>query len=99
MRTRPKRTQRVTHVQTCVDPLDPKLPELARKEEARMGTVAHPTEIETWHERVHDADERRVLEALSDRRWDFRTVAGLVRATRLPEQRVNEILEGSEFVR
>lgn len=37
-------------------------------------------------------NERRVFEALSDPQWDWRTLAGLERATSLPRSEILEIL-------
>jgi hypothetical protein len=45
-----------------------------------------------WQNIVTDPNERKVLEALADPAWDFRTVDGLIRATALPESQVQAIL-------
>ena|SRR5436190_10098079 len=59
--------------------------------------TAHATE--SWQSQVQDERERLVLEALSDERWDFRTIAGIARETGLSEDTVAEILDQSEYVR
>jgi hypothetical protein len=46
-----------------------------------------------WEERIADPRERKVLEALSDPEWDFRTVAGISKATGLLEPDVTAVLE------
>lgn len=49
--------------------------------------------METWREAVQDTDERRVLEALADPRWDFRTLDGVAKDANLPRERVREIIQ------
>jgi hypothetical protein len=41
---------------------------------------------------VHEADARRVFEALADPTWDFRTIDGLAESTGVPKKRIEEIL-------
>jgi hypothetical protein len=54
----------------------------------------------TWRETLSDPVARRVIEALDDPRWDFRTIPGLVKSTDLPEHVVRDILNCySQFVR
>lgn len=45
-----------------------------------------------WREVVHEADARRVFEALADPTWDFRTIDGLTESTGVPKKRIEEIL-------
>lgn len=59
--------------------------------------IAHSAEAQALGE-----TEQRVLDALADERWDFRTISGVARATGLPEDRVAEAvghLEESDLVR
>jgi hypothetical protein len=54
----------------------------------------------TWRDTVSEPMERRVIEALEDPRWDFRTVPGLAESTDLPEPIVRRVLNRyPEFVR
>jgi hypothetical protein len=46
----------------------------------------------SWESLVSDASERKVFEALSDPRWDFRTIRGISTATDLPAAVVESIL-------
>ena len=46
----------------------------------------------TWRDSVSDPTARRVLEALEDPHWDFRTVPGLAESTDLPEHGVRDVL-------
>jgi hypothetical protein len=46
----------------------------------------------TWRDTVSDPIEQRVIEALEDPRWDFRTVSGLAKSTDLPEHVVRDVL-------
>ena len=46
-----------------------------------------------WEDRIIDPAERKVFEALSDPEWDFRTVAGVSKATGLLETEVAAVLE------
>jgi hypothetical protein len=39
---------------------------------------------------VEEPAARKLLEALGDTRWDFRTIEGLASSTGLPEDRVRE---------
>ncbi len=41
---------------------------------------------------VEEPEARKLLEALADDRWDFRTIDGLSASTGLPEVRVRELL-------
>ena len=59
----------------------------------------HDTKAADWRETVEDPDERKVLDALSDERWDFRTVSSIADSAGLPEHRVAELLGHSDFVR
>lgn len=43
--------------------------------------------------------EARVMEALADDRWDFRTIQGIAQQTGLPADAVEEVLTNSEDVR
>jgi len=53
-----------------------------------------------WEGRIVDPKKRRVFEALSDPEWDFRTVAGLSKATGLPDDEVEAVLrEYSDLIR
>ena len=45
-----------------------------------------------WLKITDDPNERKVLEALADPAWDFRTIDGLVRATGLPKSKVRQIV-------
>ncbi|MBI3042178.1 MAG: hypothetical protein HYY78_05060 [Betaproteobacteria bacterium] len=45
-----------------------------------------------WQTIVKDPDERKVLEALANPAWDFRTLDGITRDTMLPEARVQQII-------
>jgi len=46
----------------------------------------------SWQNLVSDPSERKVFEALSDPKWDFRTVSGISKATALPVAEVEAIL-------
>jgi hypothetical protein len=46
-----------------------------------------------WEARIVDPKEGKVFEALSDPEWDFRTVAGVSKATGLLEGEVATVLE------
>lgn len=53
-----------------------------------------------WKEKISDPKVRKVLEALSDPAWDFRTTAGIAEAVGLSESEVSKILNAyPEFVR
>lgn len=41
---------------------------------------------------ISQQDVQKVLDELSDKRWDFRTIPGLVKATGLPEEAVREVI-------
>lgn len=43
--------------------------------------------------KVVPEEERKVLEALEDYKWDFRTIEGIVRATGLSKNKVREIIQ------
>ncbi len=45
-----------------------------------------------WMKGIEEPDARKVLEALADDRWDFRTIDGLSTSTGLPENRIRELL-------
>jgi len=45
-----------------------------------------------WEEEIVDPIERKVFEALSDPRWDFRTVEGIGKATNLNATQVLSVL-------
>ena len=64
-----------------------------------MGEPAVDDVKGTWRDRVHDEDERRVLDALADEHWDFRTIRSISADTGLREDTVADILARSEFVR
>lgn len=46
-----------------------------------------------WEEQISDPKDRKVLEALSDPAWDFRTIPGLSEETGLSEFEIQESLE------
>lgn len=46
----------------------------------------------TWEKLVTDPEERKVFEALADPKWDFRTIEGLKKTTKLSEQELESIL-------
>lgn len=55
-----------------------------------------------WEDIITDPIERKLLEALGDPKWDFRTARGLAKALGLPREDVDRILErcgGLGFVR
>jgi len=45
-----------------------------------------------WEDKIVDPLERKVFEALSDPKWDFRTVEGIGKATKLSDTQVLSIL-------
>jgi hypothetical protein len=45
-----------------------------------------------WQGVVTDPIDRRVFEALADKRWEFRTVEGLAESTGLSQSRIRETL-------
>lgn len=47
---------------------------------------------EIWRDIIKDSDEVKVFEALSDIKWDFRTVEGIARESGLSPDRVQDIL-------
>lgn len=49
-----------------------------------------------WQQVVKNPDELKVLEALADPEWDFRTVNGIRKSTGLPEDKVVEIINKYE---
>lgn len=53
-----------------------------------------------WQSRVEGPREREVFEALSDPRWEFRTIEGISRQTKLPPDEVERTLKDyAGFVR
>ena len=55
---------------------------------------------ESWKEKISDAKERKVFEALSDPAWDFRTAEGISVTAGLSEPEVREILDmHPDFIR
>lgn len=48
---------------------------------------------ESWKNLPLEVEERKVLEALADSKWDYRTMEGLVKSTGLSEQDIRKILE------
>ncbi len=46
-----------------------------------------------WHELVQTDAERKVFEALSNPKWDYRTIAGLKKATGLSTEEIEAILQ------
>jgi hypothetical protein len=45
-----------------------------------------------WEEKVTDSQERKVFEALSNPKWDFRTIEGIRKSTNLSEAQVVSVL-------
>src|SRR5712692_7050581 len=45
-----------------------------------------------WQAIISDSKERKVFEGLSNPAWDFRTIGGLARETKLTEEEVKGIL-------
>lgn len=45
-----------------------------------------------WMQLVSEPNEEKVFEALSDRNWDFRTVAGISRSTGVSEDEIARII-------
>jgi hypothetical protein len=45
-----------------------------------------------WEKQVTDPDERKVFEALADPAWDFRTIDGLKKVTKLSGEQLETIL-------
>jgi predicted transcriptional regulator len=45
-----------------------------------------------WEGMVTDPVERKVFEALADPAWDFRTIEGLMKATKLSQSEVEKII-------
>ena len=46
-----------------------------------------------WEGKIVDQKEYRVFEALSDPRWDFRTIEGIARAVELTKSEIKTILD------
>lgn len=46
-----------------------------------------------WKAEITDPEEKPVFEALSDPHWDFRTIDGISKATRLTREQVTTVLE------
>ncbi len=46
-----------------------------------------------WQAIVSDPNERKVFEGLANPTWDFRTIGGLSKETKLPEDEVKSILD------
>jgi hypothetical protein len=46
----------------------------------------------SWQSTISDPNERKVFEALSDPRWDFRTIRGISEAVGLLSDQVESIL-------
>jgi hypothetical protein len=54
----------------------------------------------SWQEKITEPQEVKVLTALADPEWDFRTVSGIARATSIPEDEIQKILEKyPDFIR
>ena len=71
-----------------------------RSQGAARAREKHAGDITMQLEKLSNPDERRVLEALADARWDFRTLQGISEETGLSEGQVQEILNGHpELVR
>ena len=47
----------------------------------------------SWTDVIHNPNERKVFEALSDPKWDFRTVDGIRRVSGLPDNEIRSILD------
>ena len=45
-----------------------------------------------WEDKISDTNERKVFEALENPRWDFRTIEGLSRSTRLSLEEIRKIV-------
>ena len=53
-----------------------------------------------WEKKISDPSERKVFEALSNREWNLRTLAGIAKETGLSEPDVTRILEKyPQFIR
>jgi hypothetical protein len=53
-----------------------------------------------WQDKIKDPRERKVFEALSDEKWDFRTVEGIATSTGLPKDEIRAVLmKYPDFVR
>ena len=48
--------------------------------------------VRKWETAISDPEERKVFEALGDRKWDFRTVEGLEDSTGIPVPAIKRIL-------
>lgn len=46
-----------------------------------------------WKDEVLDSKEKKVFEALADPKWDFRTVEGLVKSTKLSPEEIKKIIQ------
>lgn len=45
-----------------------------------------------WKKYIRGNEERNVFEALDSPKWDFRTIEGIVRETRISRSKVKEII-------
>jgi hypothetical protein len=48
--------------------------------------------FEAWERQITEPNERKVFSALSDEKWDFRTVEGISRDTGISESEIREII-------
>jgi hypothetical protein len=48
--------------------------------------------FEAWEHQVKEPNERNVFSALSDKKWDFRTVEGISRDTGICESEIRQII-------
>lgn len=46
-----------------------------------------------WEKRIKDPPERPIFEAMSQPRWDFRTIKGIASATGISEIQVQKVVE------
>lgn len=65
---------------------------ISLKEEYHIISIPFPTSGRRNLEVVPE-EEKKVLEALEDSKWDFRTIEGIVRATELSKNKVREIIQ------
>ena len=49
-----------------------------------------------WVKLVTDPTERKVFEALSDPKWDFRTIEGISNSTSVPAAQISDIVKKYE---
>lgn len=45
-----------------------------------------------WRKYIRGSEERKVFEALDNPKWDFRTIKGIARETRIGSGKVREII-------